>query len=165
MIMFTRTKEEEAERLRSLSPILLLGFIVLFAIAFQANAVITDINIIPITPTLIDPITIVVNGWESTGPVNIVDTTVGFSNNIINFDLYIPAGALSEVTPWSHSEEIGLLSPGLYELNVQTWRTSGGNWFLSDSDSLTFEVIPEPATFFILCAGIPTLRILTRSKK
>ncbi|MGB8226316.1 MAG: PEP-CTERM sorting domain-containing protein [Sedimentisphaerales bacterium] len=116
-----------------------------------ADATITDVNIIPSTPTLLDPITILVSGREGCGPVQIINTDFLVNDNTLLLDISLRVGFLTVVTPWSHSEEIGTLSQGLYNINVRTLQEG----IITSTYSTSFEVTPEPATStLLLTAGV-----------
>jgi hypothetical protein len=136
-------------------------FAILFLLPVCAKAEITDVNIIPSIPTQIDPITILVSGVEGYGAVQITDTDFIVNGNMLSLDIYLNVGHYTVVTPWSHSEGIGLLPTEVYDLNVRTLRQS----VVTSTYSTSFEVVPEPATFVFLAAGLPAFRVFTRKKK
>ena len=120
-----------------------------------AQAIITDVSILPEEPTVIDPITIITFGEES-GSVTIDNSDFQIDGTFLTLDIYFHSGHLPVVTPWSHSEDIGLLGVGIYELTANTIFESAPG--LNDSYYTTFEVVPEPATVLLLGFGGLVLR-------
>jgi hypothetical protein len=136
-------------------------YAILVLLPVCANATITNVSISPAMPTLIDPITILISGIEGSGMVQIADTNFIVNGNILSLDVYLNVGHLDMMTPWTHSEEIGLLPFGVYDLNVRTLRQS----VVNSTYSTSFEVVPEPATFVFLVIGLPIFRGFLRKKK
>jgi hypothetical protein len=126
----------------------ILVFIVVVTSA-SVNATITDVSIVPSLPTPLDVISIDISGVESTGPVFITDTDFRQDGTLLELDIFLDVGFAAVVTPWSHTENIGTLSAGLYDLTVRTVEDS----VVSDTYSTSFEVVPEPATLILLALG------------
>lgn len=120
---------------------------------------IKDVYITPETPYVNDDITIFVSGLAYLGPVDIYDTSFFINDNSLTLDLYIDVGFLQVLTPWNHSEYIGSLPAGSYDLNVNTYYESN----LADNYPFNFEVIPEPASMSILAIG--SLLAFRRSRR
>ncbi len=116
-----------------------------------AQAGITDVFIFPEEPIVINPITIFVSGVESGGGVTIDNSDFQIDGTSLTLDIYIDIGLLTVVTPWSHSEDIGLLGAGIYELTANTFFEQVP--FFNDSYYTTFEVTPEPSTLILFALG------------
>jgi hypothetical protein len=138
--------------------------IILFAVMFlsaTANANITNVSISPITPTLVDPITISVNGIEGSGPVQITSTNFVINGNSLTLDISLQIGFAYVITPWLHSEAIGTLPQEFYDLTVRTFDYYHGT-LLDTYPTVYFTVVPEPGTLAIFAFALPIFRYLTR---
>jgi len=135
--------------------ILVIAGIVLLILAVTTQAEITDVFIFPEEPMVIDPITIFVSGVESES-VTIDNSDFQINGTSLVLDIYFHSGFLPVVTPWSHSEDIGLLGAGIYELTSNTIFESAPH--LNDSYYTTFEVVPEPSTVVLLGIGFVYIR-------
>lgn len=120
----------------------------------DSTASITDVNIEPNLPTPLDAISIVTFGREANGPVFVTDTDFRRDGVLLELDISLDVGFLPAETPWSHSELIGTLPSGLYDLTVRTLEQS----VVTDTYSTSFEVVPEPITFLFLAIGILGIR-------
>jgi len=141
---------------------IVLQFITLLAVTFQAHATITDVNILPTIPALTDPITIIVSGVEGS-PAQITNTDFWVNDNSLSLDIYLDIGIIPVVTPWTHSEYIGTLPAGVYDLSVQTFVPMLPS--LNDDYFRSFEVVPEPSTLTILGFALMISRVFTKRKK
>ncbi len=127
---------------------LLFVLVAMSGVAGIGNASITDISIQPATPTFNDDISVLVSGVESSS-MGIVDSSLTVDNTSIELDIYLQEGMLPVVTPWTHSENIGMLAIGTYDLMVNTIYAPD----VSDTFTTSFEVVPEPATLLLLAMG------------
>ena len=116
----------------------------------SVKATITDVEINPDEPTMEDIITIVTYGEEGSGPVEVADSDFTITETEIALDIYLNLGFLTVMTPWSYSEDIGILPAGTYDLTVQTFADFGD----IDIYFTTFQVVPEPATILLLGLGV-----------
>ncbi len=138
-------------RVKGIITVGLMG-IALVCLADSAEAIITDVNILPEEPTINDVITIITHGVASNSPVWIDGSDFDRQGNLLQLDIFLHTGLLPTTIPYSHSENIGTLPSGLYDLTVRTFETS--DVFIStDTYSMTFEVVPEPATLALLAFG------------
>ena len=135
--------------------ILVITGIVLLISAVTTQAEITDVFIFPEEPIEIDPITISVFGVEPYN-ISITDTIFTVNETFLDLDIYFELGNLTVVTPWSHSEDIGFLGVGIYELTVNTINELEPEF--NDSYYTTFEVTPEPATILLFGLGAIVFR-------
>ena len=131
-------------------------------VADSAKAIILDVNIFPEQPTINDEITIITYGQALYRPVWIDGSGFSREGNFLLLDIFLHGGALPAVTPYSHTENIGILPAGLYDLTVRTFETEGIDFIDVDTYSTTFEVIPEPATLLLL--GLGFAQILNQKK-
>jgi hypothetical protein len=136
-------------------------FAVLFLCPVCADATITRVSISPDEPTLIDPITILVSGTEGS-PAQITNTDFLVNDNSLLLDIYLDLGIIPVVTSWTHSEPIGTLPGGVYNLTVQTLFPLLPP--LNDNYSMSFEVVPEPGTLGFLAAGLLVFRVFLKRK-
>jgi hypothetical protein len=79
---------------------------------------IKDVHTDPNQPTNSDSITIVVSGVKGKGPVSITDSNFQINGTSLELDIFLHVGFLTAITPWSHSEIIGSLPAGSYDLIV-----------------------------------------------
>ncbi len=128
-----------------MATVLSMGVLVL-----PTQAFITDVSIQPATPTFNDDISVLVSGVES-GSMGIVDSSLTTNEMSLELDIYIEQGFLPVVTPWTHSENIGMLPIGTYDLVVNMLVVSRPD--LNDTFSTSFEVVPEPSTILLSLAG------------
>jgi len=126
-----------------------------------ADATIIDVNIAPSSPGILDEIRITTSGMEGSGPVFVTNSDFWMDENTLHLDLFLNVGSFQMVTPWSHSEDIGTLAGGMYDLYVQT--IESGN--ITDDYTMTFEVLPEPATALTLALGAIGLRRRRQSNR
>ncbi len=126
----------------------------------SANATITNVLIVPSLPTPLEVIFIDISGAESSGGVTITDSVFLVDGTFLQLDLSLFVGILNVITPWSHTEDVGTLPEGLYDLTVRTLEYS----VVTDTYSMSFEVVPEPATFVLFGLGLPVLRVFSRRK-
>lgn len=138
----------------------LFVLMVMFGFTGTGNASITDVSIVPEAPTTFDVITIITEGVEGYGGVSITDSFLNTNETLIELDIHLVLGAMTILTPWSHSEDIGKLSEGTYDFTVRTYENSK----LLDSYNTTFEVVPEPGTFALFGTGIFWLLRKNRTK-
>ncbi len=148
----------------------LLGilFCVLVFSTTDLLAGIDNVVIDPVNPTFLDDIDIVTFGTENSGGVIITNSMLNFEGNNIFLDLELQVGNLFLITPWDHTENIGPLPVGNYNLIVSTGlgyplplplplpipqgqqgTFPGGSYYQT-----SFEVIPEPVTSMLLLTGV-----------
>ncbi len=142
---------------------ILMIFAVLLIFVCQAplNGSITNVSVSPPTPTLIDPITLSISGVEPYGAVEITNTDFSINGYVLQLDITLNVGHFSVVTPWSHSEPIGALPSGFYDLTVKTIQQD----VVTDVYSTSFEVVPEPSTIALLGLGLPFLRVFSARRR
>ena len=134
---------------RKIVKVIALTIIICFTTS--VNATITDVSIEPILPTPLDVISIVSSGGESSGPVEIVDSVFSVDENSLQLNIYLEVGFAMVVTPWSHTENIGTLPAGVYDLTVNT--VVELEPFRNDTSFTSFEVVPEPTTLVLFGLG------------
>jgi len=127
-----------------------LSSVLVVSIVFPLQASITDVVIQPATPTLNDDISLLIDGVES-GGVAIVGYSFTIDGASIELDIDFQETVLTVVTPWSHSENIGLLPIGTYDITVNA--LFNFNPSLNDTYLTSFEVVPEPTTLALLGLG------------
>ena len=134
---------------------LLFVLVAMSGVAGMGMASITDVEILPETLTIYDSLNILVSGVENFS-INISDSLLTVDNTSIELDIYLQEGMLPVVTQWSHSEELGLLSIGIYDLTVNTINEMEPDF--DDTYYTSFEVIPEPTTALLLGSAFIILR-------
>ncbi len=144
-------------------------FIVLVSLPVASADVVTisGIDIDPTQPTDLDLIEITTDGWIGYAlDIELVTFDSYISGTSIYLDFYFhdsnPGGIrLPIAVEWDSTVDIGLLSPGTYDVTSRAW-VSVGPWlpayFLSDTHSTSFTVTPEPATLLLLGLGGLALR-------
>lgn len=132
--------------------LLLLFGIGLAMSTMTAQAVITDVSILPEEPTAIDPITIITSGVEGSGGVVITNSNFLIDGTSLELDIFLDVGVFTVITPWSHPEDIGTLLMGTYDLTVNTIVELQP--VLNDTYFISFEVVPEPTTAFLFGSGV-----------
>jgi hypothetical protein len=128
-------------------------FMGVFVLPTQAS--IHDVLIQPANPTFSDDISVLVFGEES-GSMGIVDSILTMEDMSIELDIYIELGFSPVVTPWTHSENIGMLSIGTYDIMVNMLVDTRPD--LNDTFTTSFEVVPEPATVLLVSTGVLYIR-------
>ena len=135
---------------------ILLTAVVLILVSPLVSAEITDVFIFPQEPIEIDPITISVFGEEPFN-ISIADSIFTVDETFLNMDIYLDPGNLPVVTPWAHTEDIGVLLAGTYDLTVNIINELEPEF--NDTYYTSFEVVPEPITALLFGAGIFWIRI------
>lgn len=126
----------------------------------SANAVITDVEIIPEEPTMEDIISIVTSGEEGSGAVFVTETDFRTDGTSLELDIFLDVGVFPAITPWSHTEDIGMLPVGTYDLDVRTIVYSN----VTDTYFKTFQVVPEPSIALLICLGAACVRQIKYKK-
>ena len=112
-----------------------------------AQAGIDDVEINPLIPNQFDSIEIITNGVESSS-ISLGETIFTKNGADLQLDIHIDVGFLTVITPWSHTETIGTLSPGIYNLTVNSIRDLEPQF--NDTFETSFEVVPEPTSLLLL---------------
>lgn len=111
----------------------------------------------PNQPTNSDSITIVVSGEEGQRPVLITGSNFQINGTTIELDIFLHVGFLMAITPWSHSEIIGSLPAGSYDLIVNAHYGGAYNWTHTYSTSfmvmIEADVEIEPKTLNLQSKG------------
>lgn len=116
---------------------------------------ISDVQIVPETPSIYDIITINTQGYIPGGGIHYDETLFSVNNYLLQLNLYYTDRIGTAIPkPWSHLDEIGALPQGNYDLLVQAyWRVGTSGYILHDDYSTVFQVIPEPCTLFLFIVG------------
>ena len=119
------------------------------------HASITNVEILPETLTVNDSLNIVVSGVAHSS-IYVSDSLLTIDEASVELDIYLQEGMLPVVTQWSHTEDIGVLPAGTYNLIVNTSidRTPAFN----DTFTTSFTVVPEPASIFLFCSVLVILK-------
>jgi len=131
-----------------------IAITIIVCFSAYVNAKITDVSIVPSLPNPMDVISIDTSGVEGYGPVTITDSVFLIDGTFLHLYLSLNVGPYTVMTPWSHTEDIGTLPEGLYDLTVRTLEDS----FVTDTYSTSFEVVPEPATLLLFGSGALLLK-------
>jgi len=105
------------------------------------------ITVYPPAPTTVDPVSISVAGWwgSSCPAVTYQQLMTGynitFTITVTDLAVTAPVGCLTVVTPWTITQELGLLLPGLY--TVQANCNAGPCWSFQAKSAL--QVFPPTA--------------------
>lgn len=136
--------------------IYLSAVLLLLGSAFAGPIInISNVQIVPETPSVYDIITINTQGYITGGGIHYDETLFSVNNFFLQLNLYY-TDQIGPAIPrlWSHTDEIGTLPQGNYDLLVQTyWRAGTSGYILHDDYSTAFQVIPEPCTISILALG------------
>jgi hypothetical protein len=117
--------------------------------------------LVPDNPTIYDSINITSSGIAGSGGVIVEDTSFQIIGTDLTYEIFLKVGPLTVITPWSYTEDVGILPVGTYDLTVTAYYDYGG-FTASEEYFTSFEVvIPEPASIFLLGAGL----IFCRRKK
>jgi len=116
----------------------------------------------PNQPTDKDLITIVIDGVEGQGPVLITDSNLQITGTSLEIDISLNVGPFTEITPWSHSEIIGTLPAGSYDLIVNA--NYSGSHTGTETYSTTFTVIAEPRVEAVVEIEPHTLNLQSKGK-
>ena len=115
-----------------------------------------NVDIQPETPTINDSINIISSGVRGSD-VYFENSFFEIYGTSLALDIYLHEGFLTVVTPWSHTENIGTLPAGTYDLTVTVY----ADYSPPEVGITSFDVVvPEPATFCFLALGT----ILTRRR-
>ena len=140
---------------------ILFTLIVMFAFNGITLANIVDVQISPVIPKISDEITINIFGREGSGPVSIDGSYFERQGTILQLDIFLNVGFFAVMTPWSHSQNIGTLPAGTYNLTVKTYELPN----LTNTYSTSFEVVPEPSTILLLALGALGILLKYHNKK
>ncbi len=139
--------------------IILLVIIMILSISvfvLSAQASITNVSIQPVSPIFNDDISLVISGMESSGAVLINDSVFVVNDFALELTLDMFVGGYTVMSQWSHTEDIGKLSIGTYDLTVNM--SVDLNPSLNDTFTTSFEVVPEPSSLLLLSLGGVLLR-------
>ena len=132
-----------------------LVFVAFVCVVDSAKATsITDVYIMPEVPAVEDVITIFASGQASSRPVWITDSNLYLEGTSLELDIFFELGPFQMITPWSYSEEIGMLPAKTYELTVRTFEVPYPDSGPTDTYTTTFTVVPEPTSILLLSMGI-----------
>jgi len=126
-------------------------FVLMFFVIISAELKAMEVQIIPAIPTNNDIIQI-----KASGILAYLDAPFDHSEFFINgyslqLDIYYGDGYLTAIGPWLHTEFIGPLPVGTYDLEVTQYEHEV--FPLIDTYSTTFEVVPEPMSLSLLFFG------------
>jgi len=124
-----------------------------FVLPTQAS--ITDITIQPLAPTFNDDISVLVSGEENFN-VSVSESFLIIDGTLLELDIHLQEGMMPVVTQWSHTEGVGILPVGTYNLTVNTWIATSPAF--NDTYYTSFEVVPEPATALLFSLGLFCIR-------
>ena len=129
-------------------------------------ASIDNVYVEPNQPTSRDSITIVVSGRGSSTPAWIDDYDFRREGNSLELDVFISLGPFLAVSEWSHSEIIGTMPAGSYDLTVQayTYSTRSGTYVLTHTYSISFTVVPGPVIEAAIEIRPKTLNLRSKGK-
>lgn len=130
-------------------------FVLMFFVIISAELKAMEVQIIPAIPTNNDIIQI-----KASGILASLDAPFDHSDFFINgfslqLDIYYGDGYLTALGPWLHTEFIGPLPGGTYDLTITQYE--GG--FQSDDTYTSFEVIPEPMSILLFSIGVLVLHL------
>ena len=152
--------------------IILVGF--LMNLAALADVVTIDgIHINPLQPTNADLIEMRTYGWIGYAfDIVLLDSESHISGTSIDLDFYFqdsnPGGTRLPVSEeWESTAPIGTLSPDTYYVTSRVWVTEDPifphYYRLADTHSISFTVVPEPATLFLF--GLPGLALVMKRRR
>ena len=143
--------------------VLIVVFLAHSVNSFCAAVTINNVQISPDNPSINDIITIETDGTIPGSGIALDESVFTQDEYALQLDLYYTDTFGPQVPhSWFHDEEIGILPQGSYDLSVQAyWRlTDTVDYFLHDSYSTNFEVVPEPTSVLLLLVGVPVMRRL-----
>ena len=133
---------------------LILGLVVVLVGVGQVEAQsvpIHGVDIMPNSPSVTDPVTILPYGAMGSTDQYIDHTVFSMDGTSQELEIFFDSvgSGLPVVTPWSHSEPIGILPMETYSLTVRTYQLDQ----LADTYVTSYAVIPEPSTLILLTMG------------
>jgi hypothetical protein len=126
--------------------LVLVAMVIILPVKTTSGGVnIQDVNIDPNRPTDKDSITIVVSGSGSTMPAWMDGSDFRMAATSLELDIFVSLGPFEEISEWSHSEIIGTLPAGSYDLTVQAYNYNyvDKEYVLNDINSISFMVMIE----------------------
>lgn len=110
--------------------------------------------LVPDNPTIYDSINITSSGIAGSGGVIVENTSFQIIGTDLTYEIFLKVGPLTVITPWSYTEDVGILPVGTYDLTVTAYYDYSG-FTASEEYSTSFDVvIPEPASIVLLGSGL-----------
>lgn len=133
--------------------IIVTMLLVMFSLvrAYAAWAPIYSVEVMPHPASISDKISFDVSGEIGSSLWYVDSTQLNIAPGSISLDLYFKESGIGAptITPWSHSENIGFLGIGSYDLTVRTYQ----NAQFADSMQTGFSVVPEPSSVGLCVVG------------
>lgn len=124
--------------------------VLMLATSLVNAGIIDNVQVTPESPTISDSIEVNVFATLSYGEIP-YSTEVTMLNNQVKIDIVFSGSGLPAITSWQHTENIGSLDIGTYDLVITTTKISSPGW--DDEYTTEFTVVPEPASVLLLSLG------------
>ncbi len=145
-----------------------MGVLLVLCIALSKPAFALYVDVYPENPTITDSVSIEAWTWFGKDAYDLVSATYSITDYTIEIEVIMedigfgPASLIRD----GGSVTLGTLTEGLYLVSADMYMVPFGGSIpeFYESGSTSFNVVPEPATVFLLTIGIVGVRAKHRNK-